>query len=66
MDVRLLILTGPGGVGKTRLAIAVARNDGETLSPMGSVFVDLTPLTELDLVLPTIAGVLGLHEVAGY
>jgi predicted ATPase/class 3 adenylate cyclase len=62
--VRLVTLTGPGGIGKTRLAQEV----GERLAPSfaaGAVFVDLAPLRDPALVLPTIATALGLREVAG-
>jgi predicted ATPase/DNA-binding CsgD family transcriptional regulator len=59
--VRLLTLTGPGGSGKTRLALAVAENlAGEFVD--GVWLVDLTPLREPSLVLPAIARVLGLRE----
>ena len=60
-EVRLLTLTGTGGVGKTRLAIQVAR-DAADLFPYGVVFVALAPLNDSTLVIPTIARSLGLSE----
>jgi predicted ATPase/transcriptional regulator with XRE-family HTH domain len=63
-DERLVTVTGPGGSGKTRLAIEVAvRVAGQFAD--GVVFVDLSPLTDSTLVLPTIASTLGVREVAG-
>ena len=59
--VRLLTITGAGGVGKTRLAVATARKL-PSMSGAPAVFVDLAPLREPDLVLPTAARALGLAE----
>jgi predicted ATPase len=53
-DVGLVTLTGPGGVGKTRLAIQVATNVA-THFANGAAFISLAPLKDPDLVVPTIA-----------
>lgn len=63
-EVRLLILTGTGGVGKTRLALQIAT---ELLADFadGVCFVSLAPISDADLVVPTIAQTLGLKEIPG-
>ncbi len=60
-DVPLVTLLGPGGVGKTRLALAVAHSAGETF-PDGVVFVPLASIDDPALVLPAIARALGVGE----
>ena len=63
-DVRLLTLVGPGGTGKTRLALQSAAELVDDF-PSGVFFVSFAPLTNPDLVLPTIAQTLGLREQPG-
>jgi predicted ATPase/DNA-binding XRE family transcriptional regulator len=63
-EVRWLTLTGPGGVGKTRLAVAVAGGLQEAF-PDGIVFVDLSPLTSPDRVIPTVATAFVVRESLG-
>ena len=55
-DVRLVTLTGPGGVGKTRTAIRAASS-----APHSARFVDLADVQQPALVLPTIAAALGVR-----
>ncbi|HST19467.1 MAG TPA: BTAD domain-containing putative transcriptional regulator [Gaiellaceae bacterium] len=62
-DVRLVTLTGPGGAGKTRLALAAAAELGPEL-PGGAVFVDLAPITDASLVLQAVADTLEVPETA--
>ena len=61
---RLLTLTGPGGSGKTRLALEVAR-DLAGAYPDGVWLVELAPLSEPGLVVREVAGVLGMQERSG-
>jgi len=62
--VRLLTLVGPGGTGKTRLALEVAASLADHYAA-GVVFVNLTPIRDPGLVVPTIADRLGIHEQGG-
>ena len=61
-EVRLLTLTGVGGVGKTRLALEAAR-DGAELFPDGVIFVGLASLSDVTLVVPTICQTLELRHI---
>lgn len=62
-DARLITLTGPGGSGKTALAIAAAVRIAPEVG--GAYLVDLAPVSDSTRIVPTIAGVLGLREGAG-
>jgi predicted ATPase/transcriptional regulator with XRE-family HTH domain len=55
---RLLTLVGPGGIGKTRLAIEAASAQGQHF-PDGVYFVPLVSLTSSQFIVPAIADVLG-------
>ena len=60
---RLVTLTGPGGVGKTRLALEVASTMRGAF-PGGVAFVPLAAIRDASLVLPTVAQALGVRETA--
>src|SRR5260370_34563866 len=59
--VRLVTLTGPGGDGKTRLGLQVATELVDDFDD-GVCFAPLAPISDPDLVAPTLARVLGLTE----
>ena len=59
-DVRLVVLTGAGGSGKTRLALEVARESAASFAN-GVAFVDLAPLRDPSLLAIAIAGALGIQ-----
>jgi predicted ATPase len=61
---RLLTLTGPGGTGKTRLALQAAAEASESF-PDGVFWVPLAPLRDPELVLPTLARTLAVSEEPG-
>ena len=60
-EIRLLTLTGTGGVGKTRLALAIAR-EVEARFADGACFISLACIQDAELVLPTIVQALGLQS----
>ncbi|MDQ3222794.1 MAG: helix-turn-helix domain-containing protein, partial [Gemmatimonadota bacterium] len=62
--VRLVTLVGPGGVGKTRLALAVAEQEANVVSD-GVIFIDLAPLRDPALLLSHVATTLGLRDTSG-
>lgn len=61
-SVRLLTITGSGGIGKTRLALQIAENMQEDF-PDGVSFVSLSAIHDSTLLVSTIAGTLGLRGV---
>src|SRR3954468_8908599 len=63
-EVRLLTLIGPGGTGKTRLALQLAAEVVEQFAN-GVFFVSLAPIRDWELVVPTILRTLGPREQPG-
>jgi predicted ATPase/DNA-binding CsgD family transcriptional regulator len=60
-DCHLLTLVGSGGMGKTRLAVEVAKNIAQTSMPAdGIYFVDLQPVNAGDLLVTAIANAIGI------
>ncbi len=60
-DVRLVTLTGAGGIGKTHLALSLGNEVMEAFAG-GVFFVSLAAINDPELVIPTIAVALGLQE----
>ncbi len=61
---RILTIFGTGGVGKTRLALAVAERLKDR-DPEGVMYVDLSAVNEASLVIPSVADAFGLRERDG-
>ena len=59
--VRLVTITGPGGVGKTSLALQVAHELQDAFTD-GVFFISLAAITDSTLIIPTIAHTLGIIE----
>jgi predicted ATPase len=59
--VRIVTIVGTGGIGKSRLALAVAERAKDRY-PDGIAYVDLAAVTEPSLALPTIARAVGIEE----
>jgi predicted ATPase len=62
---RLVTITGPGGIGKSRLAVASARA-AEALFPDGIAFVDLARVASVDHVLAAVANALGIRDIGDH
>jgi predicted ATPase/DNA-binding SARP family transcriptional activator len=64
-EQRVVTLTGPGGIGKTRLAIEVAGRVRGSF-PDGIVWIDLSPVDDPSMVLPEVARALGVISVPAH
>ncbi|MEP7019169.1 MAG: LuxR C-terminal-related transcriptional regulator [Pseudonocardiales bacterium] len=64
VEHRLVTAVGPGGVGKTRLALSVATDLSDRFAD-GVWYVDLVPVTDALMIAPAIAAALGLGERQG-
>ena len=62
-ETRLLTLTGPGGVGKTRLGLQIAADALREFRD-GTFFIDLASVMSADLVIPSIAKTLSVEEAS--
>jgi predicted ATPase/class 3 adenylate cyclase len=62
-SVRLIVLTGPGGTGKTRLALRAAADEVDRFAD-GVFFVDLSSATDADSVMGQVAATLGLGRTS--
>lgn len=63
-DVRLVTITGPGGIGKTSLALEVARNAARSFAD-GAAFVSLAPLSDAEAIVPAVAQALRFDFYSG-
>ena len=61
-DMRLMTLTGPGGSGNTRLGLHVAAELSDYFAD-GISFVNLAPISDAELVVPTVAQALSVKEI---
>lgn len=61
-DIRLITLTGPAGVGKTRLALQVTQTIKSSF-PAGVLFVELAPISDASLIRAHLTHVLGTHKL---
>jgi predicted ATPase len=64
-DIRLVTITGPGGIGKSRLALEVARDVASGEHSFEVYFVPLAAVSEPGLIASVIAQTLGVRETGG-